>query len=155
METYRRLKDDLNECLNWVPDHIKRARYPLAHNARLHTIRRPLPRATPDTTTQRTLAIPENPSPSRWQPPFRLGSVHPIQHTDIAELNDRGRHVRLPGFLVRPTRALTMIRLEGVYFAWNERFSVGQPILSYVSPNDGHQQTNCEPFSMRRRVWNG
>ena len=53
----------------------------LARNARLHTIHRTLSLATPDTTTQRTLAIPENDSLSRRQP------------SKTTKLNDRGRYL--------------------------------------------------------------
>ena len=95
------------------------------------------------------------PSVLAWFTRYRTPGLQSL--TIVADIYRKGiiSPVPLPEFLVGPTRALTMIRLEGVYLAWNERPLSVSTNLELCFTTRSHQQTNCELFSMRRRVWNG
>lgn len=130
METHRRLKDDLNKSLNWIPDHIKRSRDSPLHITldctRFTDLYPVLRLIQPHSERWRSLTILVShvgSLPSVLARFTRISTPRLQSLTIVADIYRKGiiSAGPLPGFLVGPTPALTMIRLEGVYLAWNER----------------------------------
>lgn len=129
-ETHRRLKDDLNKSLNWVPDHIKRSRDSPLHITLdctrftdLYPVLRLIQPHSERWRSLRILISHVGNLPSVLARFTRVSTPRLQSLTIVADIYRKGiiSPSPLPGFLVGPTPALTMIRLEGVYLAWNER----------------------------------
>lgn len=129
-ETHRRLKDDLNKSLNWVPDHIKRSKDSPLHITldctRFTDLYPVLCLIQPHSERWRSLRILVSHVgnlPSVLARFTRISIPRLQSLTIVADIYRKGiiSPTPLPGFLVGPTPALTMVRLEGVYLAWNER----------------------------------